>query len=167
METKGRFFAPLVSMRKAHNEETKSKKTPPRKHLARNQNRLRFRRSLAATRPFDEDCPRPVLGRCRRERWQQQIKSAKALVPVTASPATPTILEAVAESMQARGERHVGRVASLTEKLIGTFERLPEEEQLRLVAELERVDKIGRKAFGIADPSDGTPFVAVSVLNQW
>jgi len=106
-----------------------------------------------------------ILGRSKRERWTQQIKSAKALVPVTASRATPTILEAVAESLQARGERHVGRMAGLTEKLIGTFERLPEEEQLRLVAELERVDKIGRKAYGL-DTGEG-PQIAVQVLNQW
>ena len=76
-------------------------------------------------------------------------------------------MQAVIASMQERGERHVAKVATLTEKMVGTFERLPEEEQLRLVAELERLDKVARKAFGIADPSDGTPFVAVSVLNQW
>ena len=109
--------------------------------------------------------PGTILGRAKREQWTRQIKSARALVPVTASPASPTILEAVAESMQARGERHVGRVASLTEKLVGTFERLPDEEQLRLVAELERLDKIGRKAFGL-DSGEG-PQIAVQVLNQW
>ena len=148
------------------------KKKTQRKHLPES-TWLEIRTAFASGVPLRQlarsmkIAPGTVLGRAKRERWTQQIKSAKALVPATASPTTPTILEAVAESLQARGERHVGRMASLTEKMVGTFERLPEEEQLRLVAELERLDKVARKAFGIADPSDGTPFVAVSVLNQW
>ena len=148
------------------------KKKTQRKHLPES-TWLEIRTAFASGVPLRQlarsmkIAPGTVLGRAKRERWTQQIKSAKALVPATASPTTPTILEAVAESLQARGERHVGRMASLTEKLIGVFERLPESEQLHFVTELERVDKIGRKAFGIPDPSDTAPIVAVQVLNQW
>ena len=107
-----------------------------------------------------------LLGRAAREKWTRKIREARALVPVDSMPAVSP-MQAVIASMQERGERHVGRVAGLTEKMVGTFEKLPEADQLQFVAELERLDKIGRKAFGIADPSDGAPFVAVSVLNQW
>ena len=105
-----------------------------------------------------------VLGRAAREKWNQKIREARALAPVDSTPAVSP-MQAVIASMQERGERHVAKVATLTEKMVGTFERLPEEEQLRLVAELERVDKIGRKAFGL-DTGEG-PQVAVQVLNQW
>jgi len=40
---------------------------------------------------------------------------------------------------------------------------LPEAQQNHFVSEIERVYKTGRKAFCIAEPSDGTP--AVQVLN--
>jgi hypothetical protein len=56
-------------------------------------------------------------------------------------------MEAVAVSMQQRGERHTGRVAGLTERMLMTFEQLSEGEQLRFVDELEKIDKIGRRTF--------------------
>ena len=105
-----------------------------------------------------------VLGRAAREKWTQKIREARALVPVDSTPAVSP-MQAVIASMQERGERHVNRMAGLSERMLSTFERQPEEEQLRLVAELEKLDKIGRKAFGL-DTGEG-PQVAVQVLNCW
>src|SRR4029453_3658958 len=88
-----------------------------------------------------------VLARAQREGWTQQIQSAKALPkPEDTSPSF-TPMEAVAGTMHHRGERHVGRVAGLTERMLMTFEQLSEGEQLRFVDELEKIDKIGRRTF--------------------
>jgi len=39
---------------------------------------------------------------------------------------SPSVTEAVAVTMQQRGERHTGRVAGLTERMLMTFEQLSE-----------------------------------------
>ena len=105
-----------------------------------------------------------VLGRAAREKWTQKIREARALAPVDSTP-TVSPMQAVIASMQERGERHVNRMAGLSERMLSTFENLSEANQLQFVAELERVDKIGRKAFGL-DTGEG-PQVAVNVLNCW
>jgi hypothetical protein len=52
-----------------------------------------------------------VLARAKREGWAQEIQSAKALVKREDSTPTVRPVEAVAMSMQQRGERHVERMA--------------------------------------------------------
>jgi hypothetical protein len=86
-----------------------------------------------------------VLARAKREGWTQQIQSIKALAK--REDTSPSVTEAVAVTMQQRGERHTGRVAGLTERMLMTFEQLSEGEQLRFVDELEKIDKIGRRTF--------------------
>jgi len=49
-----------------------------------------------------------VLAHAKREGWTQQIKSAKALVKREDSAPAVTATEAVAITMQQRGERHPG-----------------------------------------------------------
>jgi hypothetical protein len=88
-----------------------------------------------------------VLARAKREGWTQQIQSVKALAKREGT--SPSVTEAVAVTMQQRGERHTGRVAGLTERMLMTFEQLSEGEQLRFVDELEKIDKIGRRTFGL------------------
>jgi hypothetical protein len=65
--------------------------------------------------------------------------------------------------MRQRGERHVGRVAGLTERMLMTFEQLSEGEQLRFVDELEKIDKIGRRTFGLDETGHGGGNVMVNL----
>jgi hypothetical protein len=96
-----------------------------------------------------------ILSRAKREGWTREIQNAKALAKrEDASPAV-TPVRAVAASMQQRGERHIGRVAGLTERMLMTFEQLSEGEQLRFVDELEKIDKIGRRTFRLDETGHG------------
>jgi hypothetical protein len=96
-----------------------------------------------------------VLARAKREGWTQQIQNAKALAKHEDVSAAITPFEAVSASMQQRGERHIGRMAGLTERMLMTFEQLSEGEQLRFVDELEKIDKIGRRTFRLDETGHG------------
>src|SRR4030095_7396338 len=74
-----------------------------------------------------------VLARAKREGWTQQIQSIKALAKREDTSPSVAPFEAASASMQQRGERHTGRVAGLTERMLMTFEQLSEGEQLRFV----------------------------------
>jgi hypothetical protein len=92
-----------------------------------------------------------VLARAQREGWTRQIQNAKALAKREDASPVVTPMEAVAGTMRQRGERHTGRVAGITERMLMTFEQLSEAEQLRFVDELEKIDKIGRRTFQLDD----------------
>jgi len=57
-----------------------------------------------------------VLARAKRESWTQEIQNAKALATRESEASIVTPVEAVAMSMQKRGERHLGRMANIVEK---------------------------------------------------
>ena len=63
-----------------------------------------------------------VLARAKREGWTQQVKSAKALTKREDAPLTVTPVQAVAASMQRRGERHVERMAGVSERGVDHIE---------------------------------------------
>ena len=96
-----------------------------------------------------------VLARAKREGWTQQIQSVKALAKREDTATVVTPFQAASASMQQRGERHTGRVAGLTERMLMTFEQLSEGEQLRFVDELEKIDKIGRRTFRLDETGHG------------
>jgi hypothetical protein len=92
-----------------------------------------------------------VLARAKREGWTRQIQNAKALAKREDESPVVTPMEAVAGTMRQWAERHTGRVAGITERMLMTFEQLSEAEQLRFVDELEKIDKIGRRTFRLDD----------------
>ena len=67
-----------------------------------------------------------ILSRAKREGWSKQVNDAKALAKREDTSRAVTPMQAVAVSMHERGERHVGRVAGLTERMLMTFEQLSE-----------------------------------------
>ena len=64
-----------------------------------------------------------VLARAKREGWTQQIQSAKALTKREDALAV-TPVQAVAATMQQRGERHVERMAGVSERGVDHVETL-------------------------------------------
>ena len=107
-----------------------------------------------------------VLARAKREGWTREIQSAKALTKrKDVSPAI-TATQAVAMSMQQRGERHVERMAGVSERGVDHIETMDGPEILNSVDQIEKLDKVARRTFGLSDGhSDGSnPVVNIALL---
>jgi len=101
-----------------------------------------------------------VLARAKREGCTQEIQSAKALVKREDSTPTVRPVEAVAMSMQQRGERHIERMAGVSERGVDHIETMDGPEILNSVDQIETLDKVARRTFGISDGhSDGNNVV--------
>jgi hypothetical protein len=92
-----------------------------------------------------------VLARAKREGWTQQIQSAKALAKRQDAPLAVTPVEAVSASMQQRGERHVGRMAGVSERGVDHVEKMAGNEILTSIDEIEKLDRVARRTFGLSD----------------
>ena len=104
-----------------------------------------------------------VLAHAKREGWTQQIQSAKALAK-REDAVLPTPVEAVAiVSMRQRGERHVERMAGVSERGVDHIETMNGPEILNSVDQIEKLDKVARRTFGLNDnPYSG---FTLNVLN--
>lgn len=102
-----------------------------------------------------------VLSRAKREGWTQQIQSAKALAKREDSALAVTPVEAVAMSMQQRGERHIERMAGVSERAVDHIETMNGPEILNSVDEIEKLDKVARRTFALND----NPFPSGFTLN--
>ena len=91
-----------------------------------------------------------ILSRAKREGWTRQIQSAKALAKREDAPVV-TPLKAVAMTMQQRGERHVQRMAGVSERGVDHIETMDGPEILNSVDQIEKLDKVARRTFGLGD----------------
>jgi hypothetical protein len=104
-----------------------------------------------------------VLARAKREGWTREIQSAKALVKRDDARLAVTPVEAVAMSMQQRGERHIERMAGVSERAVDHIETMNGPEILNSVDQIEKLDKVARRTFGLNDiPPSG---FTLNVLN--
>jgi hypothetical protein len=92
-----------------------------------------------------------VLARAKRQGWTREIQSAKALAKREDSAPGVTATEAVAITMQQRGERHVERMAGVSERGVDHIETMNGPQILNSVDEIEKIDKIARRTFGLSD----------------
>ena len=100
-----------------------------------------------------------MLARAWREGWTRRIESARTL----ARQGPPVdVGEAAAASMAERGQRHLQRVAGIVERTLPAVEAMQPGEVLDRAADLDRLDKIGRRTFGL-DESGGTK-LAVNIF---
>jgi len=98
-----------------------------------------------------------VLARAKREAWTREIQSAKALAKREDSAPAVTATEAVAITMQQRGERHLSRMASVSERGVDHVETMQGSEILARVDQIEKLDKVARRTFALSDGhSDGS-----------
>jgi hypothetical protein len=102
-----------------------------------------------------------VLARAKREGWTRQIESSKALAKREDAPLTVTPVEAVAMSMQQRGERHLERMAGVSERGVDHIETMDGPEILNSVDQIEKLDKVARRTFRL----DDNPLPAGFTLN--
>jgi hypothetical protein len=97
-----------------------------------------------------------VLARAKREGWTREIQNAKALAKREDAALAVTPVQAVAASMQRRGERHRERMAGVSERAVDHIEAMRGPEILSSVDQIEKLDKIARRTFGLNDiPSSG------------
>jgi uncharacterized protein YjcR len=101
-----------------------------------------------------------VLARAKREGWSRQIQSAKALAKREDAPLAVTPVQAVAASMQQRGERHVERMAGLSEKVVTHVEALEPDVILEKIDKVEKADRVARRTFGLKDDN---PYIGFSL----
>ena len=103
-----------------------------------------------------------ILSRAKREGWTREIQSAKALVKredtVVATP-----VEAAAMSMQQRGERHVERMAGISERGVDHVETMDGPGILRSIDQIDRLDRIARRTLRLDDVEPGQ--ISLNVLN--
>ncbi len=104
-----------------------------------------------------------VLAHAKREGWTREIQSAKALAKPEDGSSAVTPVEAVAMSMQKRGERHVERMAGVSERAVDHIETMDGPEILNSVDQIEKLDKVARRTFGLKD--DNPIGFSLNVLN--
>jgi hypothetical protein len=105
-----------------------------------------------------------VLARAKREGWTREIQDAKALARREDSALAVSPAEAVAMSMQERGQRHVERMAGVSERGVDHIETMKGPEILNSVDEIEKLDKVARRTFGLNDDSSYQGF-SLNVLS--
>ena len=106
-----------------------------------------------------------VLARASREQWTPRIEAAKSLATPVESAIVPAY-DAAAQTMQARAERHVRRMAGITEKVLPHLESMEPAEILDSARNLERFDYVARRNYRLENlPADSGP-LSISLLGN-
>jgi len=92
-----------------------------------------------------------VLARAKREGWTRHIETSKALAKREDTPLAVCPVEAAAMSMQQRGERHLNRMAAVSERAVDHIEAMDGPEILNSVDRIEKLDKVASRTFRLDD----------------
>src|SRR5207248_9196061 len=88
-----------------------------------------------------------ILSRAKREGWSRHRDNAKALAKRYGTAKVITPFEAASASMQQRGERHLGRMAGVSERAVDHVETMDGHQILARVDQIEKLDKVARRTF--------------------
>jgi len=99
-----------------------------------------------------------VLARAKREGWTREIKNAKALLKRENPALAVTPVKAIAITMQQRGERHLERMAGVSERGVDHIETMDGPQILNSVDRIEKLDKVARRTFGLKDDNPYSHF---------
>ena len=112
--------------------------------------------------------PGTVLSRAKRQGWTRQIEQAMAVVPcdmqsdaIVLSP----VQQSAAVVMQQRRERYRERMADVSEKVAGHLESMGGDEILSRSSQVERIDTVARRTFGLDNAEKGTGALNLAVLS--
>jgi len=105
-----------------------------------------------------------VLARAKREGWTQQIEAAKQAIALSQSNAISP-LQSIAAVMEERGQRYRERVAGVSERVIGHVETMEADEILARSSQVEKIDTVGRRTFGLDNAEKGTGALNLNVLS--
>ena len=92
-----------------------------------------------------------VLARAKREGWTREIQNAKTLAKREQSALAVTPVEAVAATLAERGQRHLNRMAGVSERGVDHIETMDGPEILKSVDQIEKLDKVARRTFKLGD----------------
>jgi hypothetical protein len=98
-----------------------------------------------------------VLARAKRDGWTREIQNAKALVTRDDALAV-TPVEAVAATLAERGQRHLRRMAGVSEKAVDHIEGMDGPTILNSVDKIEKLDKVARRTYGFKDDAGSGHF---------
>jgi hypothetical protein len=104
-----------------------------------------------------------VLARAKRGGWSRHRDNAKALAKREEAAKAITPFEAASASMQQRAERHLGRMANIVEKTMPHVEAMEPGAILDRVDDVEKLDKVARRTFGISDIGSHGENVTVNI----
>jgi len=104
-----------------------------------------------------------ILSRAKREGSTREIQNAKALVKREDSELAVTPVEAVAATLAERGQRHLKRMAGVSERGVDHIETMDGPEILNSVDRIEKLDKVARRTFGLSDGDAHGDNVAVNI----
>jgi hypothetical protein len=121
---------------------------------------IRVSKSCARKRSLDvSSCSEALL--IYKARRLDTTECSKALAKREDAPLAVTPVEAVAMSMQQRGERHIERIAGVSERAVDHIETMGGPEILNSVDQIEKLDKVARRTFRL----DDNPLPAGFTLN--
>ena len=103
-----------------------------------------------------------VLARAKRENWSAQLRHARAIVAIPPDAPAIDVSRAAAATMAERGQEHVRRMAGVVERTLPHVENMEPVAILDRVQDLDRLDRIARRTYGLDDASS-TISVAVEL----
>jgi hypothetical protein len=108
-----------------------------------------------------------MTARASREGWTKNIEAAKrAANGAQAVAVRPTVMQSVAESMQKRGQRHMGRIAGISERVVDHVETMQPGEVLGSIHEVEKLDRMARRTYGLGDSAGAGGTLALNILTN-
>src|SRR5262249_52360239 len=105
-----------------------------------------------------------VLAHVSRKKLSQQIQTAKATARPAPSQKEITALESVEKSIQERGQKHVERMATVSEKVMGHIESLPPGEVFGDSRNLDYYDRVARRTFNLDNQLPQTSPINFQIL---
>jgi len=87
----------------------------------------------------------------RGQNAKAQINDAKSLTKRENTSTAVTPFEAVSAAIQQRGERHVERMAGVSERSVDHIETMGGPEILGSIDQIEKLDKVAHRTFGLND----------------
>jgi len=104
-----------------------------------------------------------VLSWAKREGWTRQIQSAmQAAKTVQSTAVTP--MQSVAASLEQRGKRHLHRMAGVSERAVDHIETMHGGEILASSDQIDKLDKIARRTYGLNETSGNAGPLSLNVL---
>jgi hypothetical protein len=116
-----------------------------------------------------------VLARSKREQWTRQIAEARLIErpELARELARPDAINAIspmqsaAISLRERGQRHVEKMADLSERVLPVVEAMDADEVFDAVEKVDRYDRFARRQYGLDEQTgSGATTLNINILSD-
>ena len=107
-----------------------------------------------------------VLSFAKRHGLTQAIQTAKGDARLAVQSDAITPMQSVATTMAQRGQRHVERIAGVTEKVLPHLENMQPPAILDGIHEIEKFDRMARRNFGLSDSGGAGGALSFRILTD-